>query len=160
MDEREAFIRAQQPALIRAGYLLTGSDAAAQDLVQETLVKVIVGWRAVRRAGAPEAYVRTILLNAFLASQRRSWWRERPAQVLPEPAEVASAYDAVADRDMLARALQALPARQRAAVVLRHYEDRSEAQTAELLGCSVGTVKSLTSRGLAGLRTLMNGAVP
>lgn len=72
VDEREAFIRAQQPALIRASYLLTGSNAAAQDLVQETLVKVIVNWRKVQRADAPEAYVRTILLNTHLASQRRS----------------------------------------------------------------------------------------
>lgn len=162
VEEREGFIRSQYAGLIRAAYLLTGEDAAAQDLVQETLVQVVVHWRKVAGAAVPAAYVRRILLNTFLAGRRRRWGRELPWAEPPEPPEQAQdALDGVvADRDVLARALLTLPARQRAAVVLRFYDDQSEAQTAQLLGCSVGNVKSLTSRGLTALRAQLTGARP
>ena len=159
MDEQEAFIRALHPALVRAAFLLTGQDASAQDLVQETLVRVVLQWRRVTGSDVPEAYVRRVLLNTFLDGRRRSWLRERSWSSPPEQAQHA-AYEEVVDRDLLARGLLRLPPRQRAAVVLRHYEDCSEAQTAELMGCSVGTVKSLTSRGLVALRIQLDGAHP
>lgn len=150
-EERDAFLVAQHGALVRAAFLLTGQRASAEDLAQETVVRAIVKWRLVRRADEPSAYLRALLLNVFLADRRRRWTGERPSAVLPDrPAD--DAYAAPDDRDQLRRALLQLPPRQRAAVVLRHYEQRSEAQTAELMGCSVGTVKSLTSRGLAALR--------
>lgn len=151
VEDREAFLRAQHVALSRVAYLLAGQDAAAQDLVQDTLVQVIVKWQTVSRASSPDAYVRRIMLNTLLAGRRRSWTRERPHAHLPD---VLAADDlgSVDDRAMLAQALRTLPVRQRAAVVLRYYEDQTEAQTAAALGCSVGNVRSLTSRGLARLR--------
>jgi len=155
VGEREEFLSGQHGALSRAAFLLTADPVAAQDLVQEALVRVLVQWRKVERADVPEAYVRRILLNVFLSGRRRSWHREQPHAELPEAAAGAEHYTAVDDLDALRQALLALPPRQRAAVVLRHYEDRSEAQTAELLGCSVGNVKALTSRGLAALRQAM-----
>jgi RNA polymerase sigma-70 factor (sigma-E family) len=151
---REDFVCGQQPALLRAAYLLTGDRSAAQDLVQETLVRVLMHWRRVERADAPEAYVRRVLLNIFLAGRRRAWHGEQPQAALPDLAS-RPAYDGVESRDLLRRALLAMPPRQRAAVVLRHYEDRTEAETAALMGCSVGNVKALTSRGLAGLRAAL-----
>lgn len=153
-QERNAFVAAQHAPLVRAAFLLTGQQAAAQDLAQETLVRVMVKWRLVRRAAQPEAYVRALLMNVFLDGRRRRWHGEVPSASLPD-GEHFDPYVRPDDRDELRRGLLVLPARQRAAVVLRHYEQRSEAQTAELLGCSIGTVKSLTSRGLATLRNHM-----
>jgi RNA polymerase sigma-70 factor (sigma-E family) len=150
----EQFVSGQHAALSRAAFLLTGDAVAAQDLVQEALVRVLVQWRKVQRADVPEAYARRILLTTFLGGRRRAWHREQPQADPPDRAGT-SPYEAVDDLDGLRRALLALPPRQRAAVVLRHYEDLSEAQTAELLGCSVGNVKALTSRGLAALRLAM-----
>ncbi len=150
-QERDAFVAAQHAPLVRAAYLLTGQESSAQDLAQETLVRVMVKWRLVRRADEPDSYVRALMLNVFLDGRRRRWHGEVPHDKLPDIAG-ADPYGRPNDRDELRRGLQLLPPRQRAAVVLRHYEQRSEAQAAELLGCSVGTVKSLTSRGLAALR--------
>ena len=152
MDQQAGFLARQQTGLLRAAYLLTGDSARAQDLVQETVVRLLVSWRRVERADAPEAYAQRVLLNTFLSGRRRRWHRELPYAEPPDAAGGPSPYAVVEDHDELRRALQSLPARQRAAVVLRHHQDLSEARTAELLGCSVGTVKSLTSRGLAALR--------
>lgn len=152
VDDCEQFVAGQHAALSRAAFLLTGERDAAQDLVQETLIRVLVQWRRVARADVPEAYARRILLNTFLGGRRRAWHREQPQALLPDRPGEAGDYAAVDELDTLRRALLSLPPRQRAAVVLRHYEDRSEAQTAELLGCSVGNVKALTSRGLVALR--------
>lgn len=154
MEGPEQFLAAQHAALQRAAYLLTGDRAAGQDLVQETLVRVLLHWRRVERADAPEAYLRRVMLNVFLGGRRRAWHGELPHAEPPDrPAR--SAYDGVDARDELRRALLAMPPRQRAAVVLRHYEDRSEAETAALMGCSTGNVKALTSRGLVTLRTAL-----
>lgn len=152
MDGSEQFVAAEQAALLRAAFLLTGSQEAAEDLVQETLTRVLVHWRRVSRAGSPQAYVRRMLMNVFLRGRQRAWHGEVPYAVLPEQPE-ESPYAAADERDLVRRVLLTLPPRQRAAVVLRHYEDRSEAQTAQLMGCSVGTVKSLTSNGLTALRS-------
>jgi RNA polymerase sigma-70 factor (sigma-E family) len=155
VGECEQFLRREYPALARAAWLLTGDRTAAEDLVQETAVRVVLQWRRVARADAPGAYVRRVMLNAFLGGRRRSWHGELPTAELPESGRTEERDD----REALRRALLALPPRQRAAVVLRHWEDRTEAETAALLGCSTGNVKALTSRGLAALRasTLLDG---
>lgn len=152
---QEDFVRGQSAGLLRAAYLLTGDRTAAQDLAQETLVRVLLHWRKVERADDPTAYTRRVLLNVFLGGRRRAWSGEEPHARPPERA-TAPAYDVVDARDQLRRALLTLPPRQRAAVLLRHYEDRSEAETAALMGCSVGNVKALASRGLAVLRTTLH----
>lgn len=154
MDGQAGFLAQQQTRLLHAAYLLTGDRTRAQDPVQETVVRLLVSWRQVERATVPEAYARRVLLNTFLSGRRRHWRGEQPYADVPD-GRSASPYAEVDDHDALRRALLGLPARQRAAVVLRHYLDLSEAGTAELLGCSVGTVKSLTSRGLAALRLAM-----
>jgi RNA polymerase sigma-70 factor (sigma-E family) len=152
-EEFTWFVRRRGPALRRTAYLLTGDVGRAEDLVQTALVAL---WLKQRRVAAAnwEAYVRRTLINIST-----SWWRlrsstERPTANLPErPA--AGWTDAVDERVLLVNALRQLSARQRAAVVLRHYEDMSEADTARMMGCSVGTVKSLASRGLDRLRQLL-----
>lgn len=155
MDGPAGFLAQQQTGLLRAAYLLTGDSTRAQDLVQETFVRLLASWRQVERADVPEAYAQRVLLNTFLTGHRRRWHGELPHAELPDASGEQSPYAAVDDHDELRRALLSLPARQRAAVVLRHHQDLSEARTAELLGCSVGTVKSLTSRGLAALRVAL-----
>lgn len=155
VGDPEQFVAAEQAALLRAAFLLTGSQDAAEDLVQETLIRVFVNWRRVSRADSPPAYVRRMLLSVFLRGRERSWHGEIPHGLLPElPGDAP--YEAVDEQDAVRRALLTLPPRQRAAVVLRHYEDRSEADTASVMACSVGTVKSLTSRGLARLRDALS----
>jgi RNA polymerase sigma-70 factor (sigma-E family) len=155
MEDQEAFLSAQQAPLTRAAYLLTGDKFTAQDLVQETSVRLLLHWRKVSQADVPEQYARRVLLNTFLSGKRRAWWREFPTAEPPDSASLEGS--AVEDLDLLRRALLALPPRQRAAVVLRHYEDRSENETALLMGCSVGNVKALTSKGLAALRATLRG---
>ena len=147
----DAFVVGQYPAMLRAAFLLTGDENLAQDLAQEASIRIIQKWSKIAAADDAHLYARRLLLNVFLAGRRRRWHDEVPRAELPEPS-VADQFDAVASRDALRRALLALPPRQRAAVVLRHYEQLSEAQTAGLLGCSVGNVKSLASRGLERLR--------
>ena len=151
-EDFRAYVAARSPALLRTAYLLTGNRPDAEDLLQTALAKTYLSWGRIREREALDGYVRRIMVNT-----RTSWWRrrkvdERPADRLPEVA----GRDHTADLDLhdaLWTALAALPTRQRAAVVLRYYEDLSEAETARILGVSVGTVKSTTSRALARLRT-------
>jgi RNA polymerase sigma-70 factor (sigma-E family) len=144
-----AFVHARQQALLRFGYLLSGDHHTAEDLVQTALAKTYLTWGRLRDRGAIDAYVRRIIVNEHTSLWRRAWKRnERPSDVLPEQ---AAPGQATRDEAMW-RAVQALPARQRAAVVLRYYEDLSEAETARILDCSIGNVKSQTSRGVAALR--------
>lgn len=118
-------------------------------------MKVLIDADKVLRADDPVPYARRMLVNAFLARRRRRFNRDFVTDTPPDRPQPES--DAVADRDVLRRALAGTPPRQRLAVVLRHYEDLSEQRTAELMGCSTGTVKSLTSRGLAALRAHVAG---
>ncbi|MEV8517332.1 SigE family RNA polymerase sigma factor [Dactylosporangium sp. NPDC051484] len=143
------FVLVAYQRLTRTAYLLCGDRHEAEDLVQTALARAALAWH--RLDAGPDAYVRKILVNVFRSSRRRHWRQEIPVQAVPDRglADAASTTD---DRDFLRRALAELPPRQRAAVVLRFYEDLSEQQTAAVLGCSVGTVKSLTSRGLQRLR--------
>jgi RNA polymerase sigma-70 factor (sigma-E family) len=149
------FAASRARALHRAAYLMVGDDLLAQDLVQEALVKTYVAWPRLRDPRNAEAYCRkAITTTAISWFRRKGWHNERPTEFLPDaPSRRSSALDnAVADRDAVWRALLTIPPRQRAALVLRFYEDLTEAQTAEAMGCAVGTVKSQVSAGLAKLR--------
>lgn len=149
--EFETFAATRWRPLLRAAWLLTGNWAAAEDLVQSALAQVWASWPRVRSAANPDAYVRRMLTNQFLGQQRRRSSTELPSEVVPE----SPAPDATLDVDRrlaLTRALDELPPQQRAAVVLRYFEDLSLQQTAAALDCSVGTAKSQTSRALAKLR--------
>lgn len=150
-EEVTAFVRARYGSLLRTAFLLCGDRGKAEDLVQTTLAKTVVAWSRLQCAEGVDHYVRRILVNTFVTwRRRRSWW-EQPWGRLVE-SRARDEYVGVEQRDLLRRALDGLPARQRAAVVLRFYEDLSEQDTAHVLGCSVGTVKSLSSRGLQTLR--------
>jgi len=153
-DQFEAYVNARQSALVRTAFLLTGELHSAEDLVQAALVKLYLSWGKVRQQGSIDAYVRRIMVNEHTTWWRRAWRRRETSVGQPPENEgvPASSDSDLEERDAMWRALQSLPPRQRAAVVLRYYEDLSEADTAELLNCSVGTVKSQTSRALATLR--------
>ncbi|MEV5170814.1 SigE family RNA polymerase sigma factor [Streptomyces flaveolus] len=150
-----SYVRARQPVLLRTARSLTANPSDAEDLLQTALAKTYVAWERIEDQRALDGYVRRALLNT-----RTSQWRKRrvdefSCDELPEP-EPAPGGDDPAERqalrDAMWRAVHRLPARQRAMVVLRYYEDLSEAQTAEVLGVSVGTVKSAVSRALGKLR--------
>jgi RNA polymerase sigma-70 factor (sigma-E family) len=147
----EEFVAARGRDLWRTAWLLTGDAHKAEDLVQTTLAKCWSRWPSITSSGSPEAYVRRAMLNTYTDWWRRRWNGERPTEVLPE---TAVRHDGTVDerQDTLA-ALASLPRGQRAVLVLRFYEDLTEAQTAEVLGISVGTVKSQTSRALSALRS-------
>ncbi|TCJ29395.1 SigE family RNA polymerase sigma factor [Nocardioides jejuensis] len=142
----DEFVALRSGALLRTAYLLTRDHALAEDLLQTALTKAWFAWG--RIAGNPEPYVRKIIVNTYATWWRRKWHGEHPTDVLPERA-VASADEP--DTDLWA-AMARLAPRQRAVVVLRYFEDLTEAQTAAVLGCSVGTVKSQTSKAFARLR--------
>jgi RNA polymerase sigma-70 factor (sigma-E family) len=153
------FVQADATRLLRVAYLLTGNREAAEDLLQETLERVYVAWP---RVDNPFAYTRRAL-----ARRSANRWRDRARR--PEaPLDLATEMHVAredgaeqrAQRDELVRALAKLGARQRAAVVLRYLEDLSEAETAAALGCSVGNVKSQTSRALARLRVVIDAPAP
>jgi len=146
----EDFVSARGQALQRFGYLLTSDWALAEDLVQTALSRAYPRWSRIR-GDAPEAYVRKVMVNRWSSWWRRRWRGEVPAASLPDVA-TADAYAAIDRRHAVSSALAGLPQRQRIVLVLRYHEDLSEQQVAELLGISVGTVKSQTSKALARLR--------
>jgi RNA polymerase sigma-70 factor (sigma-E family) len=146
-----AYMEARQPALLRTAYLLTGDHAAAEDLVQTSLAKLYLAWDRVESRESLDGYVRRIMVNEHHSLWRRAWKRrELSADRLPEHG-VEDTYDD-GESGRLWSFVQTLPRRQRAVVVLRFYEQLSEAETAAALGVSVGTVKSQASRALAALR--------
>ena len=154
-EEVTAFVRAYYGRLLRTAYLLCGDRGKAEDLVQATLAKLVMAWSRLHRSDSIDHYAQRVLINTYVSSRRRRSWWEQPLGRLVE-SSTHDEYGAVEQRDWLRRALDELPARQRAAVVLRFYEEMSEEDAAHTLGCSVGTVKSLTSRGLQKLRTQYN----
>ena len=144
------YVEARQQALVRFAFLLTSNHHTAEDLVQTALAKTYLTWDRLRDRGAVDSYVRRIIVNENTSMWRRAWKRrERTSEVLPDRGTVDPDVES---RDAMWRVVQSLPPRQRAAVVLRYYEDLSEADTAAVLGCSVGNVKSQTSRGIAAMR--------
>ncbi len=152
------FVAARSASLHRTAYLLVGDRGLAQDLLQEALTKTYVAWPRLRDPGKAEAYTRKAITTTAITWYRRRSWGERPVDTVPERVGVGHDDD-VATRDLLWQALQALPPRQRAAIVLRFYEDLTEAQTAAVLGCAVGTVKSQVSTGLRTLRTRLGDRI-
>jgi RNA polymerase sigma-70 factor (sigma-E family) len=169
MDDDEAefrsFVTARWPSLVRTAYLITTDRGIAEDCVQEALVSVHRRWRQLDRAGNPDGYTRKAVVNAALSWRRRRRVREvelgTAEETIRPAAESASLGLGSASADVVA-ALRELPLLMRAAVALRYLEDRSESETASLLGCSLGTVKSATSRGIAKLRVVLaeNDAPP
>jgi RNA polymerase sigma-70 factor (sigma-E family) len=149
-DFRE-FVGLRSKALLRTAYLLAGDWATAEDLLQIALTKTFLAWKRLGHIEAVEPYARRVLVNTATSWWRRRWHGERPTEILPESA-AADQLEASLERDAMWRHVRNLPNRQRAVLVLRYYEDQSEAETARLLGVSVGTVKSQTSRALATLR--------
>ncbi|HEV2892061.1 MAG TPA: SigE family RNA polymerase sigma factor [Frankiaceae bacterium] len=148
--EFDAYVAARSAALRRLATLLTGDAGHAEDAVQTALVEAWRRWDRISRLDSPDAYVRRMLVNAARAGRRRHSGEVLGARP-PEP-QAAERADAVVDRDPMWRALRRLPAKQRAVLVLRFYEDLTEAQTAAALGCHVGTVKRYTARALETLR--------
>jgi RNA polymerase sigma-70 factor (sigma-E family) len=151
----DTYAREHGRALCRSAFLLTGDHHLAEDLVQTALAKVAPRWDRIAADADPTPYVRTVIVRTAIAWHRRRWRGEVPTSPMPEPAG-ADQLDRIAGRDRLRRALLGVPPRQRAALVLRFYEDLSEGETARVMGCSVGTIKSQTAKGLARLRTLLD----
>jgi RNA polymerase sigma-70 factor (sigma-E family) len=150
------FVAARSGALHRAAYLMVGDAQLAQDLVQEALTKTYVAWPRLRDPGSVEAYTRKAITTTAIGWYRKKSWGEWVSDVVPEGAQ-ADREDDIDQRAWLWQALQELPVRQRAAIVLRYYEDLTESQTAEAMGCAVGTVKSQVSAGLKKLRDRLGG---
>lgn len=151
-DEFREFVTARWSALLRIAYLLTGDRGRAEDLVQSALVRAHRHWSRIQREGSAEAYIRKIMVNLNTDWWRRLGSREHAVESVPDARFASDAYAAFDMRDELWTSLQELPARMRAVLVLRYFEDLSEAETAAILGCSIGTVKSQCSRGLGRLR--------
>jgi RNA polymerase sigma-70 factor (sigma-E family) len=154
-DEREyvEFVAARQQHLRRVAYAICGDWHRADDLLQTALTKLYLAWPRLRREGAEEAYVRTILVRADIDEHRRPWRRERPTTQPPDrPASAAPSYE---ETSALLDALRLLPEMQRRTVLLRHWLGLSVEETAAELRISPGTVKSHTSRALAALRSAL-----
>ena len=154
----EAYVRASEGKHRRLAFLLTGDLGSAEDLLQSAYAKLYPRWDRVRTYDAPDAYLRKVMVSV-----RTSWWRRHKNRewATDQVPEIDAAGDHGADvveSQVLLGALRALPDRQRAAVVLRHWCDLSEADTASVMGCSLGTVKSNTSKGLAHLRSALGRA--
>jgi RNA polymerase sigma-70 factor (sigma-E family) len=151
----EEFAAAQLPAVLRFAAVLAGDRAAAEDLTQEVLIRAYSRWDTIGGLDRPEFYVRKMILNEFLSWRRRSARQARrslPAELASTTPDHAQAYS---EREALLGELGKLPRRQRAVLVLRYYEDRQDAEIAELLGCAPGTVRGYASRALAALRVEM-----
>lgn len=152
-DDFREFVVARTPVLLGTAYALTGDRGLAEDLLQTALLKTYRHWRNVRHFEYPDAYVRQVMTN-----QQISWWRRRRVAESDRPVPDRAGPDGrsgIEDRDELWRALQELPPRTRAVLVLRYWEDLPEAEAARILGCSVGSVKSQASRGLQRLRKVL-----
>ncbi len=145
-EDFESFALARIPRLLGFAYALTGNRTDAEDLVQEALARVGTRWARVQRRGSPEPYVRRTITNLHI-----SWWRRHRREVLkadpPDPGATPAPTDGA-----IWQQVKDLPARQSAVIALRYYEDLTEVETARVLGCSVGTVKSQAAKALRKLR--------
>jgi RNA polymerase sigma-70 factor (sigma-E family) len=157
----EEFAATRLPALLNFAAVLAGDRAIAEDLAQDVMIRAYSRWDRIGGLDQPELYVRKMILNEFLSWRRRSW-RLIPAadagagrgSAAPDHAQEYS------ERDALLGELGKLPRRQRAVLVLRYYEDRPDAEIAELLGCAPGTVRGYASRALAALRVELSQEPP
>ena len=151
------FVGARWGSLYRLAYLLAASPTGAEDLLQTTLEKAYMNWSRIGSMEYAEAYVRRMLVTTLVSGRRRAWTRERPSDHFPDV--IGDSEDVpVLDRSLLWPLVCALPDRQRAVIVLRYYEDLSEAQIADVLGCAPGTVKSQAHAGMAALRRALAAA--
>jgi RNA polymerase sigma-70 factor (sigma-E family) len=150
----EAYVAARGPALLGWARPVAGDPHTAEDLLQDSLLRVLPRWESIREGAAADAYVRRTITRQYVSRQRRPSRREVVSAWLPEPPTSTPDLADPREAQEVWGLVLALPARQRAAVALRFYEQLSVAETAEVLGCSTGTVKSNTSRGLAALRRL------
>jgi RNA polymerase sigma-70 factor (sigma-E family) len=145
------YVATRSRALLRTAYLLTGNKADAEDLVQAALAKTYLAWDRIEDRGALDGYVRRAIVNTHI-----SWWRRRRVEEYPTdeiPDQAVADHSIASDlQESMRRAIDRLPDRMRTAVVLRYYEDMTEAEVAEILGVSLGTVKSTVSRAVAKLR--------
>ncbi|MQY05117.1 SigE family RNA polymerase sigma factor [Actinomadura macrotermitis] len=150
-EQFREYVSARGPALLRAAVRLAGDRAEAEDLLQAALAKTYLAWDRIGDRAALDGYVRRAMVNTQI-----SWWRRRKLEIYPTDQLPELPVDDHTRRsemhDALGRALRRLPERQRLAVILRYYEDMPEAEVAEVLGVSVGTVKSTVSRAMARLR--------
>lgn len=159
-DERfHVFTARSAGSLTRLAYLLCGDQHLADDLVQTCLIRLYQAWPKVRDKDTADAYARKILLRCWLNEQRRPWRRveSRDGHVPDTPAPETDPTGAVHHKEVLRVALAQLPPRQRAAVVLRYWSQHTVTETATILRCSEGNVKSQSSRGLAALRAALDG---
>jgi RNA polymerase sigma-70 factor (sigma-E family) len=150
-DTFDTFARRELPGLLRLAGVLAGDRATGEDVVQEVLLRASRHWARICAGGAPQAYVRRMVVNEYV-SWRRKWGRLVPSSEIIDERVSPDHAEQQADRAELAQLLDRLPARQRAVLVLRYYEGMSDVAVAEVLGCSTGTVRSHASRALASLR--------
>jgi RNA polymerase sigma-70 factor (sigma-E family) len=161
MNDRDSafadYFAARSGAMRTTAYLLCGDWHRADDVVQAAFTKLYLAWNRVSRHEVLDLYVRRMVVNSFVDERRRAFWRR---ERLADPPDASAAPQVpVEDRVVLMRALADVPPRQRAVLVLRYWEDLSVEETAALLRCSPGTVKSQAARGLATLRTLLTPAI-
>jgi RNA polymerase sigma-70 factor (sigma-E family) len=150
------FVEARSSSLFRTAYLMVGDHQLAQDLLQEALVKTLMAWPRLRDRANVDAYTRRIIVTTSISWRRRRSFHERPTGTLPERVDPdPDPLEAVVTHDAVIVGLLTVPPRQRAAIVLRYYEDLTEGQTADVMGCSVGAVKSQVAAGLKRLRTVL-----
>lgn len=159
-DDFSVFVAERRSALLRAARAISGDTHTAEDLLQAALTAVFTHWDRIRDQRSAEAYVRRTMVNQLISWRRQPWrTAERLTDVIPEPHRGAEP-----DRQpqwatpQLWPLVAKLPPRQRSVVVLRYYEELTETETAAVLRCSVGTVKSSASRGLAALRRIVGDA--
>ncbi|MET7425075.1 SigE family RNA polymerase sigma factor [Dactylosporangium sp. NPDC005555] len=159
--EFEEYFAARRDVVRRAAYLLCGDWYWADDLTQIAFVRLAAGWHKIRDRAALDAFVRTCLVRAYLDETRRVWRRREHSHAeLPDLGTTDDSAEATTRRVVFAAALRQLAPRQRAALVCRFYQGLDVAETADVLGCSQGTVKSQTARALARLRTLLDDPLP
>ncbi|HEY4023078.1 MAG TPA: SigE family RNA polymerase sigma factor [Pseudonocardiaceae bacterium] len=149
-SEFSEFFAGHAHALRGTAYLLCGDWHRAEDITQVALTKLYLAWPKLRQHDKLDGYARQIVVRTFLAENRRLWRRRE--HVTDDPPELGQPAEDVAGRVAVAQALAAVPPRQRAVLVLRYWHDLSVEETARMLGCSTGTVKSQAARGLAGVR--------
>jgi len=148
------FVEVRSASLLRSAWLLTNDWHSAHDLVQTSLLRTWPRWEKLVRRDRPELYVRRVMVNTYLSWRARRWSSEMPVGCIPETGVGSDPSGATDLRMTLVAALAALPPRQRATVVLRYFDDLTEADTALALGCSTGTVKTQCSRAMRTLRAM------
>ncbi len=156
-DDFIAFVEASSRRLLRSAYLMTGDLADAEDILQNALEKAYRRWPSIRRTSVPEAYVRKVIVTTVIDERRRRRVASTRLDEEQLPGRPDPALESLPGRAALLSSVRELPVAQRAVLVLRYFDDLTEAETARVLGCTVGTVKSQHARAIARLRELAAG---